>query len=1068
MADLGEYEVCLFGQPSSSADGTRTPVRGEGQRQILAALAISRKAGQTTSQLVQEVYPDELPRQPESAVRQMLYRLRKSVPDIRQIGNVHVLDLEPNQVDLWHFDQLATSDSVDSAASALQLWIGTPFEDAHLSLAVHSERERLRALKLRALKLLASKIDATANSEHIELVLDGLVAEPHQEDVTAEAAKMLFRVGRQADALVVLRRCRQRFLEDLGLDTSSLLNDVELALLEHDNHTLGLPIQAPPPIERVQLQEAGQSRIVGRDAPTQQLLAVAASALSGPGRLTLIEGPAGIGKTTLATHFAKLCEEGGIQVRIGFTTEGGRTALESILEALPELTQRFSDDRNAVVAQTDFSQLSIARIVERELLAISQQRPTLLLLEDLHDSDLHTANLIRFLSSIALPTGLIILLTARPADNNNAAWTESRSVMQKRAQFEKSMISMIDLPPLELDDLIHLVQIDHPDHDPMMQIRFATELHRSSGGNPLYASMLSKAGNPGFDGTTAEDITSDEFISLYALYGPRRVDDDVLSTLATAALIGLDFDVADLTPLVEASETLVLNHIEQGIHAGLCVETNHHDRFRFVHSLTQAALATRVTKSRRRRVFATLATDKNRTSREIVRYVEQAEHLLSAESAIALLRDSGRQLQAENAFVEAARAFERTLELLQRDDAPDQIDLLIDLTACLTRAGALEAARSYRHQAFSLASQNHDLEAMARAALAGLPSGQASGGDEARLQMFLDIDPAGLPRELHIELRRAIAAETRILGDYEKAIELLHVGGPADDIVLETEMLLLTSDGPNPVPVHHKFSEIAADLPLGELRARIRLRELRSGLQEQVPHSPTELFDEVEIEIRAHGTPRSVWGLQMLDSSLNDVGARDTGATSARALETGLSLGIPDAFDGWAVNLFVRHWLDESLDEALRIIDASGPSMRKNVAWHAAISLAAAATGETERAQQQADLVIDELQNGKNGHWAAPAAAALAEASAIGKWPEAAKACAEILSERRGWAVIVGLGVAHLGPADRYLGLTASVLGDEDPAPLFRAAIEQAASAQTPLWASRAKADIDLYCKGTS
>ena len=86
-----------------------------------------------------------------------------------------------------------------------------------------------------------------AAGEHAELVpgLERLAAEdPLDEQVHGQLMLALYRCGRQADALAVFRRLRAVLAEQLGIDPSPMLRDLETAILRQDE-ALAVPARSP-------------------------------------------------------------------------------------------------------------------------------------------------------------------------------------------------------------------------------------------------------------------------------------------------------------------------------------------------------------------------------------------------------------------------------------------------------------------------------------------------------------------------------------------------------------------------------------------------------------------------------------------------------------------------------------------------------------------------------------------------------------------------------------------------------------------------------------------------------
>ena len=99
---------------------------------------------------------------------------------------------------------------------------------------MRGERARLTELRLRAVERLAEARLARGLAAEAIPDLDAHVAEhPWREDAWGLLALALYRAGRQADALAVLRRARTMLVEELGLDPGPALQRMETDILNH-------------------------------------------------------------------------------------------------------------------------------------------------------------------------------------------------------------------------------------------------------------------------------------------------------------------------------------------------------------------------------------------------------------------------------------------------------------------------------------------------------------------------------------------------------------------------------------------------------------------------------------------------------------------------------------------------------------------------------------------------------------------------------------------------------------------------------------------------------------------
>lgn len=178
------------------------------------------------------------------------------------------------------------------------------------------------------------------------------------------------------------------------------------------------------------------AELVGRHGPQRRLLAALEEALAGHGRLVLVSGEAGIGKTALVGAVADAAADRAFVVW-GTCWDGGGApgywpwsqALDMLVEAVgKERAARLAGDDVALLASIvpalevgshhadsggDQTRLSLFSAMERWLARISAIRPVTVVLEDLHWADWSSLLLVDFLSRAHHTAPLLIIGTYR-------------------------------------------------------------------------------------------------------------------------------------------------------------------------------------------------------------------------------------------------------------------------------------------------------------------------------------------------------------------------------------------------------------------------------------------------------------------------------------------------------------------------------------------------------------------------------------------------------------------------------------------------------------------------------
>ena len=173
----------------------------------------------------------------------------------------YVLRVDPEAIDLRRFERLVAEsrplparERAAKLASALALWRGTALADLAQEEGLTAEIDRLEELRLVALE---ERIDADLElGGRRELVqeLEALVAaHPLRERLRGQLILALYRSGRQAEALETYRETRRVLVEELGIEPSEELRELERAILRQDPALAIAPLRAEgekPVLER--------------------------------------------------------------------------------------------------------------------------------------------------------------------------------------------------------------------------------------------------------------------------------------------------------------------------------------------------------------------------------------------------------------------------------------------------------------------------------------------------------------------------------------------------------------------------------------------------------------------------------------------------------------------------------------------------------------------------------------------------------------------------------------------------------------------------------------------------
>ena len=240
-------------------EGAEVSLGGPKPRALLAVLLLHPNEVVPADRLIDELWGEDSPEDAAAALRVNVSRLRKALPQdvltTRSPG--YVIRVEPDELDLHRFERLVdegrsllarglATDASERLRDALSLWRGPALADFAYESFAQAAIARLEEIRLAAVEL---RIDADlALGRHDELVgeLEALVAEhPLRERLRSYLMTALYRSGRQAEALDAYQDARRALVDELGIEPSPALQELERAILRQDP-SLDLEATAPP------------------------------------------------------------------------------------------------------------------------------------------------------------------------------------------------------------------------------------------------------------------------------------------------------------------------------------------------------------------------------------------------------------------------------------------------------------------------------------------------------------------------------------------------------------------------------------------------------------------------------------------------------------------------------------------------------------------------------------------------------------------------------------------------------------------------------------------------------
>jgi DNA-binding SARP family transcriptional activator len=323
----GGMEFRVLGPLEAYEAGKRVPIGGAKQRALLAVLLLNANRVVPRDRLIHALWEEEPPETARKALQVYVSQLRKLLGSdlllTRPPG--YLLRVEPGMLDLDRFEAvLRDAREADPRTAAnklregLALFRGRPLADFANDRFAQAEIARLEELHLVALE---ERIEAELRlGRHGELVpeLEALVDEhPLRERLCRQRMLALYRCGRQVEALEAYQAARRELVEELGIEPGRELRGLHQSILRQD------------PALELETRSAAEATpdvrgaFVGREPELAELMAGLDDAVAGRGRLFLLQGEPGIGKSRLADELMSRAKTRGARVITGRCWEAG-------------------------------------------------------------------------------------------------------------------------------------------------------------------------------------------------------------------------------------------------------------------------------------------------------------------------------------------------------------------------------------------------------------------------------------------------------------------------------------------------------------------------------------------------------------------------------------------------------------------------------------------------------------------------------------------------------------------------------------------------------------------------
>jgi DNA-binding SARP family transcriptional activator len=729
--------------PLEAQDGGRGVELGRPkQRVLLAVLLVHANQVVSLDRLIEELWGEEPPPQAAASLQTYVSNLRRALePGRRARALSRVLVSQPpgyrlvvgaEDLDSARFaalvkegHRLLAAGRPAAAARVLReglgLWRGPALAEVADETFAQAERNRLEELRVAALEdRLAADLDLGGHAAAVAELEELAGRYPFRERLAGLLMLALYRSGRQAEALQAFAAARRALAGELGIDPGRWLRQLQAGILRQDP---GLDWAPPPEESGPPPGEAGGSAgeaspalaasvtrspqaagdLVGRDDQLAALDAILAGARGGGGRVVLVAGEPGIGKTRLAEEAARRAAAAGMQVAWGRCHEGdGAPALWPWAQVVRQLAAELAPGQLAAmlgpsaawlgplmpelaepapplpVADLGAARFQLNQAVAGLLRRAAETRPLLVVVDDLHWADVPSLSLLAFLAGELKDARLVVVGTYR--DVEALAGRPLADTLGALAR--EPVVERIALGGLDRAGVARLIghTIGGRPAEPLVEA-----VAGRCGGNPFFITELlrllqSERKLAAADAAAAarHDIPVGVRDVLRARLA--RLPAQTSTVLMVAAVAGRGFGLDLVEAVTGLDDEPALDAAEAAVLAGLVIEDDRAaGRYRFAHALVRETIYEDISRARRARLHARVADAlvaargaEPEPAAEMAYHCWQATPVIGAGRALPHLLRAGEQAVAQTGYEAAEQQFERALELAAQLPASPQ------------------------------------------------------------------------------------------------------------------------------------------------------------------------------------------------------------------------------------------------------------------------------------------------------------------------------------------------------------------------------------------------------------
>jgi hypothetical protein len=451
---------------------------------------------------------------------------------------------------------------------------------------------------------------------------------------------------------------------------------------------------------------SGVTAFVGRETERASLLLLLDQVTRGEGRVAMLAGRAGVGKTRMATETSGAAAERGFLTFRGncydrddavpfipvveilenafaraSSPEAFRQALgdnaAEIARLVPQLRRTFNDIPPPLEISPEQSRRVLFNAVTEFLVRATANSPVLLILEDLHWADEGTLSLLTHVAHSISKLPVMIVGTFR--DNElDSAGPLAKTLDQFTRLHLLERVNLYGLSRNAVSEMIHILSGQQPPSS------LVEAIYSGTGGNPFFVEELYKhlkehgrLSDPKGEFRSSFQLDNSDVPQSLRLVIERNLaglTDETRKILQTAAIIGGSFTFGLLEASTNAATDPLLDCVEEAEKTGIISSTLDYPEalFRFSHELIRQTVLSEISAPRRQRLHLSVAEAIERIgdgaledhANDLAHHLWQAGKNSNTDKTVRYLTIAAKRALVQSAYEAALRHLQNALHLI--------------------------------------------------------------------------------------------------------------------------------------------------------------------------------------------------------------------------------------------------------------------------------------------------------------------------------------------------------------------------------------------------------------------